>query len=65
MTTCKIPLEQLATIARACGDASNYATAIMYNSPSSATLDGWLINNLREAAVAAGYKLTPIETLEN
>lgn len=51
---------QLATVARACGDAANYATAIMYRSPSSATLQMWLVGNIREAALAAGYTLTPI-----
>lgn len=51
---------QLSTIVRACGDAANYATAIMYRSPSSATLQMWIIGNIREAALAAGYTLTPI-----
>lgn len=51
---------KLSTIVRACGDAANHATAIMYRSPSSATLQMWLIGNIREAALAAGYTLTPI-----
>lgn len=52
--------EQYATFSANAGLASQDANAILWGSPSKAALHCMMIEKLRQAALAAGYTLTPI-----
>jgi len=52
--------EQYATFSTHAGIASQYATAILWGSSSKDMLHCMMIENLIQAAIAAGYTLTPI-----